>query len=73
VPPPLVIAVWWSGGLVRQVVFTQPPSSRPSSVAPSEDGFTVQTVTDIVVVVAGDLANGIGFGGVKALAARDLA
>jgi hypothetical protein len=47
----VVIGLWWCVGLVKHVVHA-PSSSRPSPVAPSDDGFTVQTLQDIVVVDA---------------------
>ena len=48
----VVLGVCWSAGLVTHVVYKPPPSSRPSPVAPSDDGFTVQTSEDILVVTA---------------------
>jgi hypothetical protein len=44
----VVLGVCWSVDLVKHVVHT--PPSRPSPVAPSDEGLTVQTLEDIVVV-----------------------
>jgi len=48
----VVLGVCWSAGLVTHVVYKPPPSSHTSPVAPSDDGFTVQTSEDILVVTA---------------------
>jgi hypothetical protein len=45
----VVILMGWSAGLVTHLVY-KPPPSRPSPIAPSDNGFTVQTLEDIVVV-----------------------